>query len=154
MEHVKSVSQRVKQASAQPCQERGLPVEFLRNPATNKDAMARQLAADRKLANGLVCALSTVEPSPSFKHRGTQMVRRMGACQVIYQYQHHPKMGWMYARLQTWFPFRIQVGINGREWLPRRMDRARVKYRQQGNCFVWIEDWLAAQNSHGPAVED
>ena len=107
--------------------------------------MARQVAASRKLTDGLVCALTTVAPSPSFEHRGTHMVRRIRPCQVIYQYQNHPLVGWMYARIQTWFPFRIQVGINGREWLTRQVDTVGMKYRQQGNCFVWIEDY--AQNS-------
>jgi hypothetical protein len=51
----------------------------------------------------------------------------------------------MYARIQTWFPFNIQVGLNGREWLARQMDQERLKYRQQGNCFVWIEDYAQAQ---------
>jgi hypothetical protein len=31
----------------------------------------------------------------------------------MYHYQIHPQVGWMYARIQTWFPFLIQVGING-----------------------------------------
>lgn len=145
LDYVKSVSQRVKQASVKPFQERGLPVEYLRNPSTDKDAMARQLAASRKLTSGLVCALSTLELTPSFEHRGTHMVRRLRPCQVIYQYQNHPEVGWMYARIQTWFPFHIQVGINGREWLARQMDKTGMKYRQQGNCFVWIEDYVAAQ---------
>ena len=145
LDHVRNVSQRVKKASVKPFQELGLPVEYLRDPSTDKDAMARRLAAGGKLTGGLVCALSTVEPSPSFEHRGTHMVRRIRPCQVIYQYQNHPLVGWMYARIQTWFPFRIQVGINGREWLTRQMDQAGMKYRQQGNCFVWIEDYAAAQ---------
>lgn len=85
LDHVKSVSQRVKQASTKPIQERGLPVEFLRNPATDKDALARQWAADRKRTSGMVCALSAVEPSPSFEHQGTHMVRRLRPCQVLYQ---------------------------------------------------------------------
>jgi DNA-binding PadR family transcriptional regulator len=51
----------------------------------------------------------------------------------------------MYARIQTWFPFNIQVGLNGREWLARQMDQQGLKYRQQGNCFVWIEDYEEAQ---------
>jgi hypothetical protein len=51
----------------------------------------------------------------------------------------------MYARIQTWFPFNIQVGLNGREWLARQMDQERLRYRQQGNCFVWIEDYAQAQ---------
>jgi len=41
--------------------------------------------------------------------------------------------------------FSIQVGVNGREWLARQMDKEGLKYRQQGNCFVWIEDYGQAQ---------
>jgi hypothetical protein len=39
----------------------------------------------------------------------------------------------MYARLQTWFPFNIQIGFNGREWLAGQMDQDGLKYLQQGN---------------------
>src|SRR5450755_1494239 len=67
LDHVKQVSQKVKQASVQPFMEQGLPVEFLRDPAANKDEMARAIATQRGVASGLVCALSSVEPSPSFR---------------------------------------------------------------------------------------
>jgi hypothetical protein len=145
LDHVKSVSRKVKQASVQPFEKQGLPVEFLRDPAADKDEIARTIAAERKVESGLVCALSSVEPSPSFEHRWTHLVRRVKPCQVVYQYQIHPQLGWMYARIQTWFPFNIQVGLNGREWLARQMDQAGLKYRQQGNCFVWIENYAEAQ---------
>jgi len=145
LDHVKHVSQKVKQASVKPFESQGLLVEFLRDPAANKDEIARASAAKRSVKSGLVCALSSVEPSPSFEHRGTHLVRRTKPCQVVYQYQIHPQVGWMYARLQTWFPFNIQVGLNGREWLARQMDQQGLKYRQQGNCFVWIEDYEEAQ---------
>jgi hypothetical protein len=145
LDHVKHVSQQVKQASVQPFREQGLAVEFLRNPSADKDEMARAFATERGVASGLVCALSCVEPSPSFEHRGTHMVRRMKPCQVLYQYQIHAPVGWMYARIQTWFPFPIQVGRNGREWLVRQMDQQGLQYRQQGNCLVWIEDYEEAQ---------
>ncbi|MBA2686618.1 MAG: hypothetical protein H0U64_00830 [Gemmatimonadaceae bacterium] len=144
-DHVKRLSQKIKQASIEPLEKLGLPVPFLRNPSANKEAMAREFAKDKKVESGLVCALSTVEPSLTFEHRGTHLVRRMKPCQVIYQYQIDPQVGWMYARLQTWFPFNIQVGLNGREWLARQMDREGLRYRQQGNCFVWIEDYEEAQ---------
>ena len=145
LDHVKSVSRKVKQASVQPFEKQGLPVEFLRDPAADKDEIARTIAAERKVESGLVCALSSVEPSSSFEHRRTHLVRRVKPCQVVYQYQIHPQLGWMYARIQTWFPFNIQVGLNGREWLARQMDQAGLKYRQQGNCFVWIENYAEAQ---------
>ena len=145
LDHVKHISRKVKQASVKPFETQGLPVEFLRNPAADKDEMARAMATERSVESGWVCALSSVELSPSFEHRGTHLVRRMKPCQVLYQYQIHPQVGWMYARIQTWFPFHIQVGLNGREWLARQMDQQGLKYRQQGNCFVWIEDYEEAQ---------
>jgi len=145
LDHVKGVSQKVKQASVRAFEEQGLPVRFLRDPSADKEEIARAIASARKLESGLVCALSSMEISPSFEHRGTHMVRRLKPCQVIYQYQIHPEVGWMYARIQTWFPFNIQVGLNGREWLARQMGREGLKYRQQGNCFVWIEDYAQAQ---------
>jgi hypothetical protein len=46
----------------------------------------------------------------------------------------------MYSRLQTWFPFNIHLGLNGREWLSRRMRSAGVKHLRRDNCFVWVED--------------
>jgi len=143
--HVKAVSQKVKAASVQPFENQGLPFRFLRDPAADKEQLARTIASERKVTSGLVCALSSMELSPTFEHRGTHIVSRLKPCQVIYQYQIHPQVGWMYARIQTWFPFHIQVGLNGREWLARQMDQEKLKYRQQGNCFVWIEDYAQAQ---------
>jgi hypothetical protein len=145
LDHVKRVSQQVKQASVKPFKDQGLPIEFLRDPTADKEAIARAIAAERKVESGLVCALTSMELSPSFEHRGTHMVLRLKPCQVLYQYQIHPQVGWMYARIQTWFPFNIQVGLNGREWLARQMRQQGLKYRQQGNCFVWIEDYAQAQ---------
>ncbi len=51
----------------------------------------------------------------------------------------------MYARLQTWFPFRIQIGINGREWLAQQMRQERLKFQQEKNCFIRIKDFARAQ---------
>lgn len=144
-DHVKRVSQRVKEASVAPFVKRGLPSVFLRDPSADKESLAREIAREEGVKSGLVCALAAVEPTPTYEHRGTHMVHRVKPCQVVYQYQIHPQMGWMYTRIQTWFPFRIQVGLNGREWLARQMDQAGMRYRQQGNCFVWVEDYPEAQ---------
>lgn len=144
-QHVKQVSEQLKNASWKPFRERGLPIVFLRSPAVDKEALARSIAAKNKTGSGLVCGLSALEPSPTFEHRGTNIIRRDRPCHVLYHYQIHPQLGWSYARLQTWFPFNIQIGINGREWLARQMDKIGLKYRQQDNCFVWIEDYRQAQ---------
>jgi len=144
-QHVKQVSERVKNGSLKGFQKQGLRVVFLRSPAVDKDALAREVAKENKIHSGLVCAISTLEPSPTFEHRGTHIIRRERPCHVLYHYQIHPELGWMYARIQTWFPFNVQIGLNGREWLARQMDQEGLKYRQQGNCFVWMEDYERAQ---------
>ena len=38
--------------------------------------------------------------------------------------------------LQTWFPFEMQVYVNGREWLARSLDRAKLKYRRSDNKIL------------------
>jgi len=38
----------------------------------------------------------------------------------------HPEVGLMHVRLQTWFPFNLQVCLNGREWLARTLDREHI----------------------------
>src|ERR1700730_7596931 len=145
LQYMKRASERLKKESLKPFLEQGLPVVFLRDPWAQKDELARRVAEEKSIGSGLVCAISAVEPSPTFEHRGTRIIRRTRPCGVLYQYQIHPEVGWMYARIQTWFPFNIQIGLNGREWLARQMDRTGLKYRQQGNCFVWIEDYGQAQ---------
>jgi hypothetical protein len=106
--YVKRISERLKRESLQPFDKQ--QVIFLRNPATDKEALGRQVALERKITSGLVCAISTLEPSPTFEHRGTRIIRRVRPCHVLYQYQIHPEVGWMYARIQTWFPSTFKWG--------------------------------------------
>lgn len=144
-EHVKSVSSRVKEQFLKPFQERNLPMVFERDPEADKDQMARALAIKHKIESGPVCAISAMEPSPTFEYCKSHIATRVRPCHVFYRYEKHAELGWMYSRIQTWFPFRIQVGLNGREWLARQMDREGLKYVQTGNCFPWIEDYPRAQ---------
>jgi hypothetical protein len=44
-----------------------------------------------------------------------QLCRRK--CLFIYHYMVHPVFGFLNARIQTWFPFPIQICFNGRECL-------------------------------------
>ena len=144
--HVKSVSERIKKASTKPFREANLPVIYLASPKIDKNQVARQVAQERHIEQGLVCAISATELHPTFQHRNTFLVRRQSPCHVLYHYMIHPELGWMYARLQTWFPFQIQIGLNGREWLAQQMRRNGMKFEQAGNCFLWVEDYARAQD--------
>jgi len=50
------------------------------------------------------------------------------------------------VRLQTWFPFEIQIAVNDREWLRRSLDAASCGYLKQGNKFLDIADYTLAQH--------
>ena len=38
-----------------------------------------------------------------------------GKCTHLYYYWMHEELGFLHFRLQTWFPFLVQVCVNGRE---------------------------------------
>jgi len=94
-DHVKRVSERLKKTSLEPFEQQKIPVIFLRDPSADKSKVARQVATEKGVTSGLVCAISTLEPSPTFEHRGTHIIRRTRPCHVLYQYQIHPEFGWM-----------------------------------------------------------
>ena len=50
-----------------------------------------------------------------------------------------------HVRLQTWFPFTLQVYMNGHEWLARQMDQRGLRYRRLDDAFLWLEDPGRAQ---------
>jgi len=49
------------------------------------------------------------------------------------------------VRLETWLPSSIQVSVNGREYLARRLEKARIGFEKRDNCFTRIDDLKRAQ---------
>jgi hypothetical protein len=149
--HVEHVSQRLKAASLAEALAAGRPVRYLASPEISKEDTARGIAARDGITDGLVCVLTCVEPCRTFeiyRDRDTkhlQLQPRVRKCLFLYHYTVHPVFGFLNARLQTWFPFSIQICLNGREWLAHQMDSVGLAYLRHDNCFPWIEDWPTAQ---------
>ena len=149
--HVERVSRRLKEASLAEAESLGRPVKYLTSSQVSKEEIARGIAAKEGIRDGLVCVLSCVEPCWSFEiHRNREKKRlelepRYRKCLFLYHYWMHPVFGFMNARIQSWFPFPVQICLNGREWLARQMDAADLEYTRQDNCFPWIADWAKAQ---------
>jgi hypothetical protein len=144
-DHVKKVSQELKEASLEPFRREHLPVEHIYDPKAEKDEIARAMAVKHGIEKGNVCALTAMELSPTFRHEKTSMAVRWRPNLVIYHYQIDPQFGWCHARIQTWFPFYVHVCINGRDALARRLDQVGIGYSRQKNCFPWVEDCARAQ---------
>jgi hypothetical protein len=148
-EHAKRVTQQVLHASlVEDAKKRGR-FEYLNSSSINKDEVARDHAAKHRVKQGLVCVLQCVEPCWTFDVKSTNGLLSVqgewGKCSNLYHYYQHPQFGWMYVRLQTWFPFEMQVYLNGREWLAQQLRQAGLKYRRSDNKFLWVSDWQRAQ---------
>jgi hypothetical protein len=74
--------------------------------------------------------------SPNKSERGFKL--RTRKCLHLYKYFLHPVFGFMSARLQTWFPFTIQVCLNGREWLVTQLARKGDLFLREDNCVTWF----------------
>ena len=150
--HVEQVSQQLKTASLAEARATGRPIRYLASAALSKEDIARRIASDDHIREGLVCVLTSVEPCRSFevyRDRTTghlQLQPRIRKCLFLDHYAVHPVFGFLHARIQSWFPFSIQICLNGREWLARQMDACGLAYARQDNCFPWIEDWQQAQH--------
>jgi hypothetical protein len=149
--HAKQTSERLKQASLAEANRLKRPVNYLNSSRVCKEEVARQIAKADGIKFGLVCVLTCVEPCQSFEihqdraTRHLEIVSRERKCLFLYHYWIDPEWGFMHGRIQTWYPFSIQICINGREWLAQQMRAAGIKYVQQGNCFPWVADWNRAQ---------
>lgn len=149
--HFDAVSERIKMASARKAEEQKRPVIYLQSSGVSKEAEALKIAARDGIREGLVCVLTCVEPCYSFQIERNREAKRLilkrslRKCLHHYHYWMHPQWGLMHARLQTWFPFGMQVCLNGREGLAKSLDRAGMRYEKRDNCFTWLEDVERAQ---------
>jgi hypothetical protein len=107
--------------------------------------------ATEGITEGVICVLSAQETAPAYEacpNRATRKLElrlRPKRCVHVYVYLLHAVLGFMHVRFQTWFPFLIQMCLNGREWLARQMTQAGLGFRRERNCFPWLEDVAAAQ---------
>jgi hypothetical protein len=147
--HAKEVTRQVLAASLVESAKAAERFQYLGSGRASKDEAARAIRARHPIGEGLVAVLQCVEPCWTFdtKSVGGRLTIRgePGKCSALYHYFQHPRFGWMYVRLQTWFPFEVQIGLNGREWLAQRMDQEGMKYQRSDNKFLWVEDWGQAQ---------
>ncbi len=141
----------VKQASLREAERLKRPILYLERASTDKENLARRLLARYPVERGLICVFKAIEPCMTFeyhrsmdqKERGLRL--RPGKCLHLYKYYLHPRFGFMNVRLQTWFPFNIQVCLNGREWLGRQLEREGRAFKRVDNCFTWLENPELAQ---------
>jgi hypothetical protein len=148
--YAQSLSERLKTHAENLAQSAGRPFVYLSRSGQSKEDVAKGIAQRDGVTEGLVCVLRCVEPCRSFSIRRNdqgryRFVSQERKCLHLYFYYLDREFGLMHVRLATWLPFGIQVCLNGREYLARRMTAAGVGHEQRDNCFVRIDDVPRAQ---------
>lgn len=136
---------RILQRAEQMARAAQRPWVYVGSPKASKEELARQIARRDQIPSGLIGILRCVEPCQTYEMRGLSPVLKPARCRHLYFYQPHPQWGFMPLGLQTWFPFQMEVCLNGREWLSPQLDRAHIAYERQDNYLAWIADLPRAQ---------
>jgi len=145
---VRRQSERIKPHAKDMAARAGRPYLYLHGPIRKEDRVHALLRHD-PVTEGLVCILAAVEACQRFKlaygEGRPRIVSARRKCLCLYVYFLDRQFGLMHVRIATWFPFPVQVCLNGHDWLARQMDRHGIGYRQIDNAFLRIDDPARAQ---------
>ena len=88
-----------------------------------KEELAHEKQRKNQISSGLIGVWSCLEQGSSYRavycseNGFPQLKNYQTQCKHLYFYFDDIEYGFMNIRLQTWFPYHIQVCLNGREWL-------------------------------------
>lgn len=146
-EHTKSLCEHVDKLVS----EQNRPTEFIMSSKISKDEVARKLFNESPVEEGLVCCISAMEVCDTMTVKGNkkteklEVTRRPTKCKYYYLYMMDKDFGWMYIKIQTWFPFNVQIYLNGREYICKQLDKEEIKYERYNNSLIDIENIERAQ---------
>lgn len=126
-------------------------LHYLSSGKIDKNLEARKYFLDPS-HTGLIAAFSVVENCntmtviPNKKSKKLEIAYRPSKCKYYYFYYNDQEFGWMYLKIQTWFPYNVQIYINGREYLSKLMDKNNIKYERYNNSFSYVENYEKAQS--------
>lgn len=116
-----------------------------------KEELAHERQERERIEKGLLGVWSCLEAGSSYRaHYSAQkgypeLKNYRTRCKHLYFYFDNEEFGFMNIRLQTWFPYHIQICLNGREWLKRHLEGQGVDFTLHRNKFLDIGDYQEAQ---------
>lgn len=128
----------------------GRPYEY--HPGKlRKEAYIQNMIRRDGLTDGLVAVLCCQETCRTVRLRYGEKRPRLEFAyrpqRVLYYYSIDSEFGLMYVRIQTWFPYTIQVYVNAHDWLARQMQKKRIGFSQRDNCFTQLDSVRRAQTT-------
>ena len=139
---VQDHSQRLVQHAKALAEQAGRPYVY-RQGKFDKEVFIENIMRRDRITEGFVAILCCQETCRTVKlqhaRRRPELVFAYRPQRVLYYYSIDPEFGLMYVRLQTWFPYTIQVYVNGHNWLARQMTKKRIGFCQRDNAFTQMD---------------
>ncbi len=132
-------------------QGQGCPLTYLSSGQTDKSELACQRFERSSEKTELICAFSVMElcktmtVKPNRSSQELEVTSRNTKCKHYYFYYNDKEFGWMFLKIQTWFPYNVQIYLNGREYLSMLLKTEGISYSMYNNSFSYLEDFEKAQ---------
>jgi hypothetical protein len=128
-----------------------VPLRYLDRPDVDKEALALELARQQGRTQGRIAVLTCQESGLTYRlRRNAQGLveprKEKTRCVHNYHYFLHEQLGLCYVRIQTWFPFSVRVGLNGRRWLAQQLRNRGIGFEQRDNLISQVDDVALAQH--------
>ena len=153
--HAQELTENLRAATAALANEQDVPLCYLNSPDIDKEAKALELARLQPQRLGRIAVLSCVESCSTYHLRKNkngliEPRQEAGHCLHYYHYFQHQRRGLCYVRMQSWrmqswFPFSIRIGLNGRRWLFQQLRQRGLDFDHQDNLLLREADPARAQ---------
>jgi hypothetical protein len=148
--HCEDLTRRLREQSYTQAERDDVPLMHLDSPKIEKDVVALGLARTHNRSSGRIALLTSMEQGMTYRLRKTEdgfvePRKETTRCLHLYHYFLHDRFGLCYVRVQTWFPFTIRIGLNGRLWLARELEKRGAPVQRQRNLITAVDDPALAQ---------
>lgn len=152
MKHGQQLTDQLCQETDQLAARQGVPLIHLNSSRVDKEETALAAAKRQPCSApaGRIAVITAVESCMTYRLRKNDQgqaypAKQEGRCKHYYHYFQHPALGLCYVRLQTYFPFTVRVGLNGRRWLCQQLQNKGIAFEHQDNLLVKVANPALAQ---------
>jgi hypothetical protein len=149
-DHCAQLTGRLRQQTLAQAEREEVPVRHLNSSALDKDTIACDLARQQQRTTGRIALITCQETALTYRLRKNadgffEPRKESVRCSHLYHYFLHERFGLCYVRIQTWFPFTVRVGLNGRLWLAQQLQQHGIPFERHRNLITAVDDPLLAQ---------
>lgn len=148
--HCEKLTRQLREDTLAQAASEGVPIKYLNSPTEAKDALALEMAKTHGRSSGRIALITCKESGMTYKMRNNDQGlveprKEATPCLHLYHYFLHQRFGLCYVRIQTWFPFTVRIGLNGRLWLARELEKHGVPFQRHRNLITAVDDPQLAQ---------